>query len=110
LTYAYETKVSLAKIDQNLLNEVGAVSKEVCEMMAKNAQDILEVDYCISSTGIAGPGGGTNEKPVGLVFIGLAKPDGSVMVEKCQFYGTRQQIVERTSNKALDMLIKAIKS
>jgi nicotinamide-nucleotide amidase len=110
LTYAYETKISLVKIDRNLLNEVGAVSKEVCEMMAKNAQDILEVDYCISSTGIAGPGGGTNEKPVGLVFIGLAKPDGSVMVEKCQFYGTRQQIVERTSNKALDMLIKAIKS
>jgi len=109
LTYAYETKVSLAKIDQNLLNEVGAVSKEVCEMMAKNAQDILEVDYCISSTGIAGPRGGTNEKPVGLVFIGLAKPDGSVMVEKCQFYGTRQQIVERTSNKALDMLRKVIK-
>lgn len=109
LTYAYETKVSLVKIDQNLLNKVGAVSKEVCEMMAKNAQDILEVDYCISSTGIAGPGGGTNEKPVGLVFIGLAKPDGSVMVEKCQFYGTRQQIVERTSNRALDMLRKAIK-
>jgi PncC family amidohydrolase len=69
----------------------------------------LEVDYCISSTGIAGPGGGTKEKPVGLVFIGLAKPDGSVMVEKCQFYGTRQQIVERTSNRALDMLRKAIK-
>ena len=109
LTYAYETKVSLVKIDQNLLNKVGAVSKEVCEMMAKNAQNILEVDYCISSTGIAGPGGGTNEKPVGLVFIGLAKPDGSVMVEKCQFYGTRQQIVERTSNRALDMLRKAIK-
>jgi nicotinamide-nucleotide amidase len=109
LTYTYETKVSLVKIDQNLLNKVGAVSKEVCEMMAKNAQNILEVDYCISSTGIAGPGGGTNEKPVGLVFIGLAKPDGSVMVEKCQFYGTRQQIVERTSNRALDMLRKAIK-
>lgn len=109
LTYAYETKVSLVKIDQNLLNKVGAVSKEVCEMMAKNAQNILEVDYCISSTGIAGPGGGTKEKPVGLVFIGLAKPDGSVMVEKCQFYGTRQQIVERTSNRALDMLRKAIK-
>jgi nicotinamide-nucleotide amidase len=109
LTYAYETKVAVANIEQNLLNEVGAVSKEVCEMMAKNAQKKLEVDYCISTTGIAGPGGGSKEKPVGLVYIGLAKPDGTVEVEQCQFFGSRQQIVERTSNKALDMLRKAIK-
>ena len=77
--------------------------------MAKNAQKKLEVDYCISTTGIAGPGGGSSQKPVGLVYIGLAKPDGSIQVKKCQFFGTRQQIIERTSNEALNMLRKAIK-
>jgi nicotinamide-nucleotide amidase len=108
LTYAYETKVAVADIDQEKLHEVGAVSKEICEMMAKNAQKKLEVDYCISTTGIAGPGGGSKQKPVGLVYIGLAKPDGTIQVKKCQFFGSRQQIIERTSNKALDMLRKAL--
>jgi len=109
LTYAYETKVAVAGIDQEKLHEVGAVSHEICEMMAKNAQKKLEVDYCISTTGIAGPGGGSSQKPVGLVYIGLAKPDGTIQVKKCQFFGTRQQIIERTSNEALNMLRKAIK-
>ena len=107
LTYAYETKVAIADIDQDLLNSVGAVSQEVCEMMAMNAKKKLDVDYCIATTGIAGPGGGTNEKPVGLVFIGLAKPDGTVEVKRCEFHGTRLQIIERTAYTALDMVRRA---
>ncbi len=110
LTYAYETKVAIADIDQNILNKVGAVSEEVCEAMARNAKAKLEVDYCISTTGIAGPGGGTPEKPVGLVYVGLAKPDGTVEVKRCEFHGTRLQIIERTAYTALDMVRKAASS
>ncbi len=108
LTYAYETKVAIADIDQNMLNTYGAVSEEVCEAMAKNAKNKLVVDYCISTTGIAGPGGGTDEKPVGLVFIGLAKPDGRIEVKRCEFHGTRLQIIERTAYTALDMVRRAL--
>ncbi|PCJ67461.1 MAG: competence/damage-inducible protein A [Bacteroidetes bacterium] len=104
LTYAYEAKVAIAGIDQDLLNRVGAVSEEVCTEMALNAKKKLEVDYCISTTGIAGPGGGTAEKPVGLVYIGIAKPDGTVEVKRCEFRGTRLQIIERTAYTALDMV------
>ena len=110
LTYAYETKVKLADINQDMLNNVGAVSEEVCAAMATNAKQKLDVDYCISTTGIAGPDGGTADKPVGLVYIGLAKPDGSVEVKKCEFHGTRLQIIERTAYTALDMVRRAIDS
>jgi len=108
LTYAYEAKVAIAGIDQVMLNEHGAVSEQVCEAMAHNAKAKLEIDYCISTTGIAGPGGGTDEKPVGLVFIGLAKPDGTVEVKRYEFHGTRIQIIERTAYTALDMVRRAI--
>ena len=110
LTYAYEAKVAIAGIDQAMLNEYGAVSEQVCEAMAHNAKAKLGIDYCISTTGIAGPGGGTADKPVGLVFIGLAKPDGTIEVKRCEFHGTRIQIIERTAYTALDMVRKAIDS
>jgi len=108
LTYAYEAKVAIAGIDQAMLNEYGAVSEQVCEAMARNAKAKLEVDYCISTTGIAGPDGGTSDKPVGLVFIGLAKPNGTVEVKRCEFHGTRLQIIERTAYTALDMVRRAV--
>lgn len=108
LTYAYETKVAIADISQDVLNEVGAVSEEVCTAMAQNAQTKLEVDYCIATTGIAGPGGGTADKPVGLVYIGLATPEGGVIIKRCEFHGTREQIIHRTAYTALDMLRKEL--
>ena len=110
LTYAYAAKVNLADIPQDLLNEVGAVSEEVAKLMAANARKKLGVDYCISTTGIAGPGGGTPTKPVGLVYIGLALPNGTVIVKKCKFRGTRKQIIERTSYTALNMLRMELQS
>ena len=108
LTYSYEAKVKIAHISQELLNQVGAVSEEVAYQMAKNAQEKLGVDYCISTTGIAGPGGGTDSKPVGLVYIGLVKPDKSIEVHKCLFRGTRLQVIERTAYTALNMVRKAL--
>ena len=103
LTYAYETKVEVADIDQEMLDTYGAVSEQVAKSMAVNARKKLGVDYCISTTGIAGPGGGTASKPIGLVYIGLAAPDGTVSVKKCQFSGTRLQVIERTAITAFEM-------
>ena len=108
VSYANAIKMDILSIPSVLIQEHGAVSDEVCHSMAKNTQQKLNVDYCISTTGIAGPGGATPNKPVGLVYIGLAKPDGSVEVSPHQFYGTREQIIERTSNAALNLLRKAL--
>jgi nicotinamide-nucleotide amidase len=108
LTYDYKAKTKLADIPKDLLYAKGAVSYEVAELMAKNAQNKLGVDYCISTTGIAGPGGGTDEKPVGLVYIGLALPNGQVEVKKCNFHGTRDQVIERTAYTAFNMVRLAL--
>lgn len=108
LTYAYSAKVSIVDVSQEMLNEYGAVSEEVVTVMALNGQKKLGVDYCISTSGIAGPGGGTETKPVGLVYIGLALPNGEVQVTKCNFHGTRLQIIERTAYTALNKLRLAI--
>jgi nicotinamide-nucleotide amidase len=104
LTYAYEHKVKNANVDPDVLLEKGAVSEEVAFQMAKNGKEKLGVDYCLSTTGIAGPGGATDTKPVGLVYIGLAKPNGEVEVKKCRFRGSRVQVIERTAYTALDMV------
>lgn len=109
LTYAYETKVAVADIEQTMLNQYGAVSEEVCRAMVTNAQKKLDVDYCISTTGIAGPSGGTPDKPVGLVYIGLALPNGEVEVKKCVFRGSRIQVIQRTAITAFEMVRIALR-
>ncbi|HEK85113.1 MAG TPA: CinA family protein, partial [Candidatus Aminicenantes bacterium] len=75
----------------------------VAAAMAKGVREKAGADIGLSTTGIAGPGGGTMEKPVGLVYIGLASSDG-VKVERCLFKGQREQIKYQATQKALDML------
>lgn len=104
ITYAYDHKIAHAHVDRDLLMEKGAVSEEVAIQMAQNGKEVLKVDYCISTTGIAGPTGATDTKPVGLVYVGLATPDGEVIVKRCQFRGSRTQVIERTAYTALDLL------
>ena len=90
----------------------GAVSAEVCEAMARGARERLGADYGIATTGIAGPDGGTPEKPVGLVYIGLVGPNadetGDVLIERASFWGSRADIRSRTSVRALDLLRRAL--
>jgi len=74
--YANDIKINNLDVPANLINTHGAVSAEVASVMAQNARQILDVDYALSVTGIAGPGGGSEAKPVGTVFMGLAHPDG----------------------------------
>lgn len=107
LTYAYESKTILLDIPQELMNKVGAVSEEVAKLMAENIRKKLGTDYAISTTGIAGPGGGTEEKPVGTVWIGLATKDG-VEAKKFLFGDNRERNIVRAAQAGLMMLYRQL--
>ncbi len=101
--YSNDAKMRLLGIDPILLEKHGAVSAEVASQMAEKIRADSGASYGLAVTGIAGPGGGTVLKPVGLVFIALAG-DTNTEVSKNQFWGDRVTIKERASQKALDML------
>ncbi len=103
VSYSNETKIRLLGVPQQTLIEHGAVSEEVAASMSIGIRRVAGSDFGISVTGIAGPDGGTSEKPVGLVYIGLASSDG-VVVNKHFFGGSREDIRRRTSHVALAML------
>ncbi|MEJ6589671.1 MAG: competence/damage-inducible protein A [Crocinitomicaceae bacterium] len=103
LTYSYKLKSTLAKVPSVLIIKYGAVSEEVAIEMAKNGRVILGADICISTTGIAGPAGGTDTKPVGLVWIAIATKDG-VITKKHQFSNNRERNLKMTVLSALNLL------
>lgn len=103
VTYANEAKHELLGVPQKLFKTVGAVSPEVAERMAKGVRKLAKVDIGIGVTGIAGPGGGSAEKPVGLTYIALADRKKS-WVEKFIFSGDREINRIRASQAALNML------
>lgn len=108
VSYSNQYKIDLIGVDQELFTTVGSVSTEVARQMALKGQSKLGVDYCLSATGIAGPSGATETKEVGLVYIGLALPQGECKVVECHFRGNRQQIIERTAYTALNLVRQAI--
>jgi nicotinamide-nucleotide amidase len=93
----------------DLIDRYGAVSEEVAGAMAVGAQASLRADVGISVTGVAGPDGGTPEKPVGLVYIGLALPDGSVSIRRLDWPGSRDAIHRRAVVAALAALWRALR-
>jgi nicotinamide-nucleotide amidase len=103
VTYTNEAKTDLVAVPAELFSSVGAVSPEVAEAMARGAKERFGTDYAVGITGIAGPDGGTAEKPVGLVYIAVAGP-GGVRVEKNLFLGNRADIRYRSAQYALVML------
>jgi nicotinamide-nucleotide amidase len=103
LTYSNSLKVKIAKVNAETLAEYGAVSEQVAIEMAANGRKILGVDYCLSTTGVAGPSGGTLEKPLGLVWVGLSGPSGSV-ARKFQFGDNRERNLEMTALSAMNWL------
>ncbi len=107
VAYSNNIKQRLLEVPRNLLEAHGAVSVQVAEAMATGVRKAIGTDYGLSITGIAGPTGGTPEKPVGLVYIGCANPDG-VTTKKLNLFGTRQRIRERSATIALDLLRKTI--
>lgn len=105
IAYSYELKESLLHIPKSLLEKHGAVSEQVASLMAENARKILGVDYAISSTGIAGPGGGTDEKPVGTVWIAVAAAN-KTMTRKLSLGTGRARVIEETCYYAMSLLRK----
>jgi len=103
VVYNNESKIDLLGVDKSILKKYGAVSEETAQAMAKNVTNIFASDYGISVTGIAGPAGGTDQKPVGLVYIGFAKND-DVKVKKFHFGTDRKKNKLRTSQAALNWL------
>ena len=106
ISYSNELKKSLLNISENQLNKFGAVSKEVAETMAKNVKEKLGSDWAISISGIAGPDGGTKEKPVGLVYVSICGPKGHVTNIKKVFNSirTRKEIQTLSVNVCLNSL------
>lgn len=109
LTYSNDLKESLLGVPANVLSEFGAVSEEAAKAMAKGIFEKTKADYCISITGIAGPDGGTDIKPVGTVWIGLKTPDDTIQTHSYLFPGNREGIRENASNTALFLLYQSLK-
>jgi len=107
VAYANEAKIRTLNVAPEIIEKHGAVSPEVAEAMAKGMRERTETDYAISVTGIAGPSGGTEEKPVGTVFIGYAD-DSQVKSLKLVLPGDRYLIRWRSSQAALDYLRRQI--
>jgi nicotinamide-nucleotide amidase len=108
VTYSNAAKTRTLGVPVELLNSVGAVSKEVAQAMAEGARARAGATYALSTTGIAGPDGGTPEKPVGTVFVGLASADGPSQVEKLFFPTDRATFKQMVTEAALDLLRKVI--
>jgi len=107
ICYSNTAKMNLLGIPAQLLNNYGAVSKEVAAAMAKAIQQRSQVDIGIATTGIAGPTGGTKDKPVGLVFIGVSTKE-TVVVKEFLFSGDRLAIKDNTCTTALELLLETI--
>lgn len=107
VSYSNNAKMELLGVYKEILEKYGAVSEQVAIVMAKGVRTKSNVDIGISTTGIAGPTGGTKEKPVGLVYIAVSTTK-NVVVKKFQFTGDRLQNKESTCNAALQMLLDTL--
>ena len=107
ISYANEVKRDVLGVAAQVLDEHGAVSSETAAQMAEGARRLTKADVAVAVTGIAGPGGGSVEKPIGLVWFGLATANG-VRTEKAIFPGDREQVRSATVIHALGMLTTAI--
>ena len=107
ITYANEAKVKMLGVSEDTLKEFGAVSEPVAAQMAEGIRNALGADYGISTTGIAGPGGGSDEKPVGTVYVGVASKNGT-KVKKLSLSPMRDREYIRTvaSTGALSMILE----
>lgn len=108
VSYANEVKTNVLSVKEEDIREQGAVSETVVIQMAEGVKKQLQTDYAVATSGIAGPGGGTPEKPVGTVWIGVATPEKSI-ARKFTFSFTRERNIAKAAAKALEMLIEEIK-
>ena len=109
ITYSNQSKIKVLKVNKNIIKKYGAVSYECCKSMVNNLAKISKANINISITGIAGPKGGTKQKPVGLVYIGIKKAN-KIKVNKYLFKSQKRSSIQRaTVKKALDLILRATK-
>jgi len=104
VSYANEVKRSALRVNSATLDEFGAVSAQVAAEMAEGARSALGADLAVATTGIAGPDGGSVDKPVGLVWFAVAGSNGTVTTERRFFGGTRESVRARATATALNLL------
>ena len=108
VTYSNQAKMNILKVPQKIIQKHGAVSIQCCLAMVNNLSKISKSKVCVSITGVAGPKGGTKEKPVGLVYIGI-KNGKKIVVSKNQFRNKGRSTIQKdTVKKALNLIIRQL--
>lgn len=107
VSYANAVKESVLGVPADILANPGAVSEPCARAMAEGVRRLLQADLAVATTGIAGPGGGTDRKPVGLVYIGLSSNEQTV-VEEHHFPGSRPEVIDAATRRALELLKAAL--
>ena len=109
VTYSNLAKINILKVPKKILIKHGAVSYETCSSMVKNINKISKSNISLSITGVAGPKGGTREKPIGLVFIGIKKGNNT-LIKKFLFKNKKRSSIQKaTVNKALNLILSFAK-
>jgi len=109
IAYSNEIKIKLLGVEEKAIEEYGAVSKEVATQMALGAIKNMNSDYAIATTGIAGPTGGTKDKPIGTVWVAIANNKGESLASMHNFFSSRENFIDRTTNEGFSKLIRWIK-
>ena len=109
ITYSNQAKIKILKVNKNIIRKYGAVSEECCSAMVINLSKISKANINVSITGIAGPKGGSKQKPVGLVYIGIKKGN-KIQINKYLFKSKKRLSVQRaTVKKALNLILSVAK-
>ncbi len=109
ITYSNQAKIKFLKINKNIITKYGAVSHECCYAMVKNLSKISKANISVSITGIAGPKGGTKQKPIGLVYIGV-KRGKKIHINKCLFKDKKRSSIQKAAvKKALNLILRIAK-
>ena len=109
VTYSNKAKIKVLKVNKNIIKKYGAVSYECCYAMVNNLSKISKANINVSITGIAGPKGGTNQEPVGLVYIGVKKGN-KIQINKCLFKSKKRSSIQKaTIKKALNLVLRITK-
>ena len=107
-TYSNQAKIKILKVNKNIINKYGAVSKECCKSMVQNLSKISKSKINVSITGIAGPGGSSKNKPVGLVYIGIKKGK-TLLIKENRFKSKKRNLIQTlTVKEAIKILLKLI--
>ena len=109
ITYSNQAKINILKVPKRIIMNNGAVSYETCLFMVKNLNKISKTNISVSITGVAGPKGGTKQKPVGLIYLGIKKGN-KTLVKKYLFKNKKRNIIQRaTVKKALNLILSFAK-